>query len=526
MPALTDRELLGGNVVILTTKGGRGSPRKVAAVVTVLIGAAVSGAAASPAAPASVAGHSGLSGSWASKIWMGAASAGTPATLADIRTMIGASSGQAATLTGAGIGIALIDTGVAAVPGLPAAQIVNGPDLSFESQSASLRYLDTYGHGTHMAGIIVGNDTATGTKGIAPKAKLTSIKVGTATGAVDVTQMMAALDWVVQHKNDDPANPIRVVNLSYGSGGTPPFWTDPVMFAAEQAWKAGIVVVAAAGNEAALQLSDPARDQFVIAVGSASTKGTLSAADDDISTFTNSGAGKRMDLLAPGESVVSLRDPGSNIDTAYPAARTGSTLFRGSGTSQATAVTAAAVALLLQARPALTPDQVKQILMYNGSILQAGNSAGKGYREINVNTALATATPTTAQTYTWSSGLGALEDARGPSHVVSDNIALTGENCIFGPFSTATWAPLSAAKKSWVGGVWLGHRMAGDGWTGSSWASKTWASGLWPGGSWAGTTTWIDPSWSSRFWSAGTWTAGSWTSRFWSSDDWASAYWG
>jgi serine protease AprX len=376
-----------------------------------------------------------------------------------------------------------------------------------------------------MAGIIVGNDTATGSKGIAPKAKLTSIKVGTASGAVDVSQMIAALDWVVAHKNDDPANPIRVVNLSYGSGGTPPFWTDPVMFAAEQAWKAGIVVVAAAGNEAALQLSDPARDQFVIAVGSASTKGTLSTADDDISTFTNSGAGKRMDLVAPGESVVSLRDPGSNIDTAYPAARTGTTLFRGSGTSQATAVTAAAVALLLQGRPSLTPDQVKDILMYNGSILQAGNAAGKGYREINVNTALATATPTTQQNYTWSSGLGALEDARGPSHVVSDNVALTGEKSIFGPFSTATWAPLSAAKKSWVGGVWMGNRMAGDGWTGSSWASKTWASAAWSGGSWAGSTTWTDPSWSSRFWSTGSWSAGSWTSRFWSSDSWATALW-
>jgi serine protease AprX len=490
-----------------------------------LTGAAAAPAPAAPASPTAVAGHGGMSGTWASDIWMGSVGSGKPATLADIRSMIGASSGSAATLTGAGVGVALIDTGVTAVPGLPAAQIVNGPDLSFESQSANLRYLDTYGHGTHMAGIIVGNDTATGTKGIAPKAKLTSIKVGTATGAVDVTQVMAALDWVVQHKNDDPANPIRVVNLSYGSGGTPPFWTDPVQFAAEQAWKAGIVVVAAAGNDAASELSDPARDLLVIAVGSASTKGTLSTADDDISTFTNSGTGKRMDLVAPGESVVSLRDPGSNIDTAFPTARTGTTLFRGSGTSQATAVTAGAVALLLQARPALTPDQVKQLLMYNGSVLQAGNSAGKNYREINVNTALATATPIAPPAVTWSSGTGLLEDARGSSHVVSDNVALTGENCVFGPFSSATWAPLSAARKAWIGGVWMGHRTAGDGWTGSSWASRTWAPGTWSGGSWAGTTTWTDPGWAQRFWSAGTWSGGTWTSRFWSSDDWSSDDW-
>src|SRR5204862_7162184 len=99
---------------------------------------------------------------------------------------------------------ALIDAGVVPVPGLPAAQIVNGPDLSFESQSDKLRYLDTFGHGTHMAGIIVGNDSSVGLKGIATKAKLTSVKVGSAGGVVDVSQLLAATDWVVQHRNDDP----------------------------------------------------------------------------------------------------------------------------------------------------------------------------------------------------------------------------------------------------------------------------------------------------------------------------------
>jgi serine protease AprX len=285
--------------------------------------------------------------------------------------------------------------------------------------------------------------------------------------------------------------------------------------------------VAAAGNDAATQLSDPAHDLFVVGVGSASTKGTPGTADDDLSTFNNNGnTWKRLDLVAPGESVVSLRDPGSNIDTAFPTARTGTTLFRGSGTSQATAVTSAAVALLLQARPSLTPDQVKNLLMYSGSILTAGNSAGAGYREINVNTMLAAATPTSTQTWLASSGLGLLETARGPSHVVSDNVALTGEKCIFGALSTGAWAPKAAARTAWSGGVWMGYRMAGDGWTGSSWASKTWASATWTGGSWAGATTWTDPTWSSRFWSGGTWNSGSWTSRFWSSDSWATAHWG
>src|SRR4051794_4780568 len=137
--------------------------------------------------------------------------------LADVAKVIGATSTKAAGLDGTGVGIALIDTGVAPVPGLPASHVVNGPDLSFESQAPNLRYLDTYGHGTHMAGIMIGNDPAAGLRGIAPGAKLTSIKVGVSSGAVDVSQVIAAINWVVAHRNDDPANPIRVINLSYGT---------------------------------------------------------------------------------------------------------------------------------------------------------------------------------------------------------------------------------------------------------------------------------------------------------------------
>jgi serine protease AprX len=480
------------------------------------------------AGPSGLAATHGVSSAWASNIWMSTAASGTALTLANVRNIIGADSGKAAGLTGAGVGVALIDTGVAPVPGLPAAQVVNGPDLSFESQSSSLRYLDTYGHGTHLAGIIVANDTATGTVGLAPKAKLTSIKLGTANGAVDVSQMMAAIDWVVAHRNDDPANPIRVMNLSYGTGGTPNYWTDPVQFAVEQAWKAGIVVVAATGNGGG-PMTDPATDQFVLNVGSADTQGTLSPADDTISTFTNltsnTAANRRADLLAPGRSIVSLRDPGSNADTSYPTARVGSTLFRGSGTSQSTAIVSASAALLLQARPTLTPDQVKSLLMYNSSILTAGNSAGAGYGEVNVNKALAAATPTSKQTYGWSSGTGRIEEARGASHVVRDGASLSGEATVWGPLSSGTWAPRSAARTSWSGGLWMGYRLAGDGWTGTSWASKTWASATWTGAPWGGASTWTDPDWSGHYWSGHYWSNGTWSGHYWSSDDWSSAFW-
>ena len=282
--------------------------------------------------------------------WLGDtydASGGT--NVSTVAQVIGATSAAATGLDGTGVGVALIDTGVVPVPGLPAAQIVNGPDLSFESQSDKLRYLDTFGHGTHMAGIIVGNDSSVGLKGIATKAKLTSVKVGSAGGVVDVSQMIAAIDWVVQHRNDDPANPIKVLNLSYGTDMTlaQPY-SDPLTFAVENAWLHGIVVVVAGGNAGSGQsdLSDPAYDPYVLSVGSASTKGTVSQSDDRLSTFSSTSTGRNVDVLAPGESIVSLRDQGSYVDVNFPNARVGSRLFRGSGSSQATAVVSGAVALL------------------------------------------------------------------------------------------------------------------------------------------------------------------------------------
>ena len=500
-----------------------GRIRKVSAwTAAVALGATALGGAPSPALAADTPTH------WAS--WLGSAATTQGTTLSQVRTYIGAGTGAAATLTGKGVGVALIDTGVAPVSGLPAAQIVNGPDLSLESQAPDLRYHDTFGHGTHMAGIIVANDSATGTKGLAPGVKLTSIKVGTANGTVDVSQVIAAVDWVVEHRNDDPANPIKVLNLSYGSGGAPKPWNDPLGFAVEKAWQAGIVVVAAAGNDGngAGALANPASDDYVLTVGAADTKGTVSPGDDQLTTFTNLGnGGKQINVLAPGVSLLSLRDPGSYIDTAYPTARSGDTLFRGSGTSQATAVTSAAVALLLQARPSATPDQIKNWLIKGSVRVPNGLAANLGLQEISVNGALAL-TSTTGSTQVWvkSLGTGTLNNSRGDSRVMMDNAPLSGQRSVWGNMPTATWVVRSTAGDAWVDGVWMGNRLAGDGWTGTSWASRTWASAVWSDSApWAGNKAWSDPSWAGRRWTGRSWTAGAWSGRSWSSDDWSSAAW-
>jgi serine protease AprX len=491
------------------------------ALPVVLAASAVTGP--SVAVTATAIGNGGWAGAWLNS----GSGSGTGTTLAMVRSIIGADTGAAASLTGAGVGIALIDTGVAAVAGLPAAKVVNGPDLSFESQDPDLRYVDTYGHGTHMAGIMVANHTATGTKGIAPGAKLTSIKVGTSNGAVDVTQMIAAIDWVVANKNHDSANPIRVINLSYGSGGQPAYWSDPLQFAVEKAWENGILVVAAVGNNGNSfgKLTNPANDPYVLGVGASTVGGTVATDDDWLTTFTNVADNRPVDVLAPGESIVSLRDPGSNIDNGYSSARVGTALFKGSGTSQAAAVVSAAAALLLQSRPSATPDQVKNALK-QGVWLPNGVAATRGFKLINVNTALTKVQDAATQTHTKSVGTGPVEDARGPSHVLSNGVEMRGEKSVFGTWSSSAWAPKAASKTSWTtGGKWMGVTIAGSGWNGTSWASKTWGAATWTHANWGGGTGWTDPSWNGRFWSNGTWNAGTWTGRFWSSDDWSTSRW-
>lgn len=196
-------------------------------------------------------------------------------------------------LTGAGVTIALIDTGIVPVNGLrTAGKVIYGPDLSFESQAANLRNLDTYGHGTHMAGIMAGRDDAAvapytnpaNFAGVAPEARILSLKIGDARGATDVSTMIAAIDWVVTHRNDNGMN-VRVMNLSFGTDSNQYYAQDPIAHAVENAWAKGIAVVASAGNRGnnSWQLDNPARDPFVIAAGS-------------VSYATETGSGKQLQV--------------------------------------------------------------------------------------------------------------------------------------------------------------------------------------------------------------------------------------
>src|SRR3954452_18671626 len=200
--------------------------------------------------------------------------------LGQITSVIGARAQWAAGNTGSGVDVAVVDTGVATVPGLAAGNVRNGPDLSFDGQAAATRYADAMGHGTHLASIIAGRDgdgtaasltsaAATGQfTGVAPGARVVNVRVGASDGTADVTQVIAAVTWVTQHAHDPGLN-IRVLNLSYGTGSTQDYRSDPLSFAVEAAWRKGILVVVAGGNDGSSRpfLANPGLNPNVLAVG-------------------------------------------------------------------------------------------------------------------------------------------------------------------------------------------------------------------------------------------------------------------
>jgi hypothetical protein len=421
----------------------------------------------------------------------------------------GASSMWDAGYTGKGVDVAVIDSGVVPVEGLNGPdKVVYGPDLTLEASTPATKNKDTYGHGTHMSSIIAGRDSATtGTGsgdsenfvGMAPDARIVSIKVSDAKGQTDVSQAIAAIDWVVQNKNKNGLN-IRVLNMSFGTDGVQDYVLDPLAYAAEQAWHKGVVVVVAVGNEGfgTAKVNNPAYNPYLIAVGSNDANGTATTADDVVSAFSNDGDGTRNpDLVAPGEKVVALRSAGSYLDATYPAARIGDRLFRGSGTSQSAAVVSGAAALLIQQRPDITPDQVKALLTGSAQSIPAATAAQQGAGALDLAKAKDTATPVDAkQSFKVSTGLGSLEAARGSVHVTINGRVVKGEVDVRGKsFDVRTWAAGLRNGVNWSGMTWSGMTWSGMTWSGMTWSGMTWSGMTWSGMTWSG-MTWSGMTWS------------------------------
>lgn len=317
--------------------------------------------------------------------------------------------------TGQGVGVALIDTGVNATGDL-AGKVLHAEDFTPEQNN-----VDSYGHGTFLAGLIAGQGTGSNgaVKGVAPGAHLVSVKIAGADGKTDLVRLLAALEWVATFKD---AYGIRVLNLSIGTDSTQSYHTDPLNFAVERVWNSGIVVIVAAGNggTAPGTISKPGDDPFVITTGASDDHTTPRIGDDTLATFSGVGPTAtdgvpKPDLLAPGKSVVSSRAPGSTIDAANPGSRVGSAYFKGSGTSFSSAITAGTAALVISRSWALNPNQVKHRLVSEARdadlILPA---AGAGAGELDAFGATMSTDLTEAnQGMTPALGGGSLQASRG-----------------------------------------------------------------------------------------------------------------
>ena len=250
--------------------------------------------------------------------------------------------------------------------------------------------LDFFGHGTHVAGIVAGNGALShgNFTGVAPNANIISLRVLDQYGAGTDSTVIAGIHRAIQLKS---TYNIRVINLSLGRPVFESYTLDPICQAAEAAWQAGIVVVAAAGNYGRNSpygnggygtIASPGNDPYVITVGATNANGTPYLWDDTIASYSSKGPTLfdhivKPDIVAPGNAVTSLlastnctlyslpgtQLPNSTYMVRGSSATNSSDYFVLSGTSMATPVVSGAAAILIQKNPSLTPDQVKARLM-------------------------------------------------------------------------------------------------------------------------------------------------------------------
>ncbi|MCH8025751.1 MAG: S8 family serine peptidase [Chloroflexi bacterium] len=288
---------------------------------------------------------------------------------------VGATDAWFAGFTGAGVTVALVDTGVSQDAQQDFTGAGGGRRVQWVTVSDLDKNQDGFGHGTHVGGIIAGrsttNELADKYTGIAPAANILSVRIADDEGNATVGDLMAGLEWVDDNRDDYN---IRVLNLSVSSSIAQSYTVDPIDAAVELLWFHGIVVVVAAGNEG--DASDavsypPANDPFVITVGAFDDQGTASLKDDRLASWSSRGTTQdgfaKPELLAPGANIVAPVSDESYLAETYPQAivqtKGDVAYFQMSGTSMSTGVVSGAAALMLEAHPEWTPGEVKDVLL-------------------------------------------------------------------------------------------------------------------------------------------------------------------
>lgn len=281
-------------------------------------------------------------------------------------------------VTGKGVGVAVLDTGIYQHPDLTG-RIVAFKDLVGKKTAA----YDDNGHGTHCAGDIASDGSKSDGlyKGTAPGCNLIGVKVLNGLGSGSLSTVIQGIQWCIDNKD---LYGIRIISMSLGTTASQPAADDPVCQAVELAWNHGIVVCVAAGNEGpkTKTISSPGIDPKAITVGAIDDKNSANFEDYEVADFSSRGPTidnlTKPDVMTPGANIISLRSPNSTLDKQLRNARVGNDYMSLSGTSMATPVCAGIVALILEANGKLKPDEVKELLMKNARSLSGPSKNDQG----------------------------------------------------------------------------------------------------------------------------------------------------
>jgi serine protease AprX len=420
--------------------------------------------------------------------------------------------------TGKGIGVAVIDTGIQG----------DLPDFRVSQTDATSRVIanvvtnpaattsnDTFGHGTHIAGLIAGNGTNLPASdpnygkyaGVAPDANLIAIKASDDAGNASVLDVIDGLQFVTEHKADYN---IRIVNLSLRSTTAESYKTDPLDAAVEAAWNSGVVVVVASGNEGGAADAvnyAPANDPFVITVGGSDDQGTKSTGDDALASWSSRGytqdGFQKPDVVAPGAHLVSTMAAGAEYTRLCPSCVTGGRYFKVGGTSMAAGVASGEAALLLQAYPTMTPNEVKaQLIKRTRGVIKPTND------NVTVNGQ----NEKVPEEGTVNNGQAAADKAVGSGLTKASSTPTM--NTLLDP----TTGLIDYTRASWSRASWS---TAVDGLR-ASWSRASWSRASWSRASWSATpescSEFERASWSRASWSRASWSRASWSRASWSAD--------
>lgn len=350
--------------------------------------------------------------------------------------------------TGKGVAVAVMDSGIAQHPDLARTTVVARVDFVGDGATS----LDPAGHGTHIAGLIAANGKRF--KGVAPDAKLVSLRMLDANGRGDLRGVVRAFDWVLKYGS---RNNVKVLNLSWGAPQATSYHADLLSAMVESVWFRGITVVAAAGNGGAPgTITTPGSDPFVITVGSFDDQGTATFSDDRRSSFSSRGPtldrAIKPDVLAPGRHVRSLRAAYSDEDR----------YVRMTGTSASAGFVSGVAALVASEHRTYTPTKIK------GAIV-GGARAVRGSE-----------TP-------------AVDAAQSLSAMRAVNVGLEPSALLLN-FLVESGVKLKGHGVTWEGVTWEGVTWEGVTWETITWESVTWETVSWESVSWE-SVTWEGVAW-------------------------------